>query len=218
MGIGSSKLASALRMGHARRPDERGHARSPEGLILYEFEGCPFCRRVREAVTDLDLEITIRPCPKGGTRFRPEAFRVGGKAQFPLLVDPTLRAPLYESLDIVGHLYRTYGEREPPSWLAGRGAFATLQLASIARLGGDGTSAKPSEPPSAPLHFMGTEGNPAARLVRERLCSLELEYLRLPLGDHDPERVWLRDTSTGTEVEGWESIVEHLNRTYAASA
>ena len=37
----------------------------------------------------------IYPCPKGGTRFRPEIRRRGGKEQFPYLVDPntgTLRA------------------------------------------------------------------------------------------------------------------------------
>ena len=34
-------------------------------LRLYEFEACPFCRRVREVVLYLDLEITIVPCGQG---------------------------------------------------------------------------------------------------------------------------------------------------------
>uniref|UniRef100_A0A061RRT2 Thioredoxin family protein n=1 Tax=Tetraselmis sp. GSL018 TaxID=582737 RepID=A0A061RRT2_9CHLO len=34
---------------------------------LYEFEACPFCRRVREAITDLDLDVIIFPCPKVST-------------------------------------------------------------------------------------------------------------------------------------------------------
>lgn len=41
-------------------------------LELYEYEGCPFCRKVREAVSMLDLTVLVRPTPKGGERFRPE--------------------------------------------------------------------------------------------------------------------------------------------------
>ena len=38
----------------------------PQKLLeLYEFEGCPFCRKVREAISVLDLDVTIYPCPKG---------------------------------------------------------------------------------------------------------------------------------------------------------
>ena len=47
-------------------------ARRPARLLeLYEFESCPFCRKVRDALTELDLEAMIYPCPKGGTVFRP---------------------------------------------------------------------------------------------------------------------------------------------------
>ena len=53
----------------------------PERLLeLYEFEACPYCRKVREALSVLDLGALIHPCPKGGPRFRPEAARRGGKA------------------------------------------------------------------------------------------------------------------------------------------
>jgi hypothetical protein len=39
-------------------------------LKLYEFEGSPFCRRVREAITLLNLDVEIYPCPKGGQKYR----------------------------------------------------------------------------------------------------------------------------------------------------
>ena len=39
--------AAATRAGEPAQP-----------LQLYEFEACPFCRRVREAITDLDLEVS----------------------------------------------------------------------------------------------------------------------------------------------------------------
>lgn len=44
------------------------HACRPvKALKLYEFQGCPFCAKVREAVTVLDLDVTFLPCPKGGS-------------------------------------------------------------------------------------------------------------------------------------------------------
>lgn len=36
----------------------------------------------------LDLDVDVFPCPKGGTVWRPKAVELGGKAQFPFLVDP----------------------------------------------------------------------------------------------------------------------------------
>ena len=78
-------------------------------LELYEFEACPFCRKVREALCMLDLQVIVRPSPHGGTRFRPEAIRRGGKRQFPLLIDPNTGDTIYESDAIIRHLYRHYG-------------------------------------------------------------------------------------------------------------
>ena len=63
--VASSALVSLLRLGAGRavgglgpRPDKR--------LELYEFEACPFCRKVREALTMLDLPVLVHACPKGG--------------------------------------------------------------------------------------------------------------------------------------------------------
>ena len=86
-------------------------------LVLYEMENCPYCRLVREALTELDLEALILPCPKGGVRCRQEVIAAGGKAQFPYLVDPNTQTAMYESLDIVAYLYQTYGQRPAPSRL-----------------------------------------------------------------------------------------------------
>src|SRR5689334_14159884 len=87
-------------------------ASRPETLLkLYDIEASPYCRLVREVLTELDLDVLILPCPTGGTRFRPEAEAVGGKRQFPLLVDDNTQARLYESADIIDYLEKTYGRR-----------------------------------------------------------------------------------------------------------
>ena len=60
-------------------------AQQPEQLLeLYEMENCPFCRVVRNVLTELDLDARIFPCPKGGERFRPEVRARGGEGALPL--------------------------------------------------------------------------------------------------------------------------------------
>jgi glutaredoxin len=85
--VATSLAATAARLGSGLAVGPLG-SRPAAPLELYEFEACPWCRKVREALTVLDLEAVIRPCPKGGRRFREEVKRRGGKAQFPYLVDP----------------------------------------------------------------------------------------------------------------------------------
>lgn len=155
----------------------------PERLLeLYDIEACPFCRLVREALTELDLDAMVHPCPKGGTRFRPRAVELGGKAQFPFLVDPNSGTQLYESGDIVGYLFETYGKRPVPFVSRLRGLdVAGSAAASLARLGAGGR-ARPSRPAEQPLELFSIETSPFARRVREVLCELELPYRLRNLG------------------------------------
>src|SRR5262245_10325920 len=141
---------------------------------LYEFEACPYCRIVREVLTELDLDALIRPCPKGGTRFRPELIAKGGKAQFPYLVDPATGTAMYESADIVAYLFRTYGGGTVPlRWQASALQQLGSTLAGMWRFGA-GRDARPSKAPAQPLELYSFEGSPFARLVRETMCELEL--------------------------------------------
>jgi glutaredoxin len=66
-------------------------ARPKQPIILYEFQGCPFCAKVREAVSILDLDVLFYPCPRDSKVYRPEATSRGGKAQFPYMVDPNTK-------------------------------------------------------------------------------------------------------------------------------
>ena len=105
-----------------------------ELLQLYDIENCPYCRLVREALTELDLDVLVLPCPKKGERFRPELVERGGKAQFPYLVDPNTGVEMYESLDIVEYLFETYGEGVPLKWKLGSLQTAGSMLASAPRM------------------------------------------------------------------------------------
>ena len=118
----------------------------------------------------------IYPCPRGGTRYRPRVVELGGKATFPFLVDPNTKRSMYESADIVRYLGETYGAESPsPGWL-GPLAIASGSLASAVRAG-HGRAARPSIAPERPLELWGFEGCPYCRLVREKLCELEVPYV-----------------------------------------
>lgn len=80
-------LASAITAG-GRGANGTPFPNQPEkALKLYEFEGSPFCRRVREVMTLLNLDYEVYPCPKGGTKYRKQVKELGGKMRFPFLVD-----------------------------------------------------------------------------------------------------------------------------------
>lgn len=174
--LAGSFMATLLRggVGVAARPA----AVRPTALFeLYEYEGCPYCRLVREALTELDLDALVHPCPKGGKRFRPRAIALGGQAQFPFFVDPNTNRRLYESADIINYLFETYAHAvPPPHWQVMPLQKFGSMLAAGARLGA-GVRARPSVAPDEPLELYSFEASPFARPVRERLSELELPYV-----------------------------------------
>ena len=221
-----SMIASVVRFPLGYRVGEVG-PRPEKRLELYEFEGCPFCRKVREALTMLDLEVLVLPAPKGGTRFRPQGTERGGKAQFPLLVDPNQGLVLYESDDIIRHLYSAYGAGPVPLGLR-LGALGTglSGVASLARAG-QGSQARPSRAPEKPLELWSYEISPYSRRAREVLCELELPYVLHNVGQGSQARADLRERAgkvqvpyledPNTDAKMFESrdIVKYLDATYA---
>jgi glutathione S-transferase len=201
--------------------------RPEKPLELYEFEACPFCRKVREALTLLDLEVLVLPCPKGGPRFREEVKRRGGKYQFPYLVDPNTGKEMYESDAIVAYLFERYGAGRPPLLLS-PGALTNLSagLASALRPG-FGARYRPARAPELPLELWSFEASPFCRIVRECLSSLELPYRLHNVGKGSPRRTsfrersgkmmvpWLVDPNTGASMFESADIVRYLERTYA---
>jgi glutathione S-transferase len=223
----SSSMAATLARGAQGMRVRRLGPRPTTPVTLYEFESCPFCRKVREALTVLDLDADIRPCPKGGRRFRPELVARGGKAQFPYLADPNTGKEMYESDDIVKYLFAEYGAGAPPAVLLGSWAAVTGSLASALRLG-LGTDAEPSRAPEKPLELWSFEASPFCRIVREKLCTLELPYRIHNVGKGSPRRAafversgkmqvpYLLDPNTGAAMFESDAIVAYLAREYGA--
>ncbi len=206
-----------------------------KSLELYEFEACPFCRKVREALSMLDIDATVYPCPKDGVRFRPAVIAQGGKAQFPYLVDPNTQFAAYESDAIIKYLFQTYGDGVVPLELAlGPLTLVSAAAATALRPGRGRQSAVAASAaapaPAAPLELWGYESSPFCRLVRERLCELELPHRSVTAARGSPKREQLRaaagrfqvpylvDPNTGAAMFESADILAYLDRTYAPGA
>jgi glutathione S-transferase len=227
--VGTSTLATVARLVYAEVAGPVGR-RPEKPLELYEYEASPYCRKVREALTVLDLEALIYPCPKGASRFREVVQQRGGKQQFPFLIDPNMRVEMYESDEINRYLFETYGTGSVPLLLSlGPWTTATAFTASVVRLG-RGMRYRPSRAPARLLELYSYEGCPFCRIVRETLTELELPYQlhNVPRGGARREALVTRAgkmqvpylVDPNTQIAMFESadIVEYLNETYAAAA
>jgi len=224
--VATSLAATIARAGLGARVGPLGPR--PEKLLeLFEFEACPFCRKVREALSILDLDARIYPCPKGGPRYREEVKARGGKYLFPYLVDPNAGKEMYESDDIVAHLFREYGAGKPPVLLAaGILTDVTSALASTARPG-FGARYRPARAPAQPLELYSFEASPFCRIAREALCAFELPYLLHNVAKGSPKREafvkrsgkmqvpYLIDPNTNVAMFESADIARYLEKTYA---
>ncbi|KAG6772472.1 hypothetical protein POTOM_023883 [Populus tomentosa] len=203
--------------------------RPEKPIEIYEFEGCPFCRKVREIVAVLDLDVLFYPCPKNGPNFRPKVAQMGGKQQFPYMVDPNTGTAMYESDDIIKYLVQKYGDGSIPFTLS-LGLLTTLTegFAMIGRMG-KGSSYTPSKLPPKPLELWAYEGSPFCKIVREVLVELELPHIVRSCARGSPKRQilfekvghfqapYIEDPNTGVQMFESAEIVEYLKVTYATS-
>ncbi|XP_010558992.1 PREDICTED: uncharacterized protein LOC104827511 [Tarenaya hassleriana] len=203
--------------------------RPEKPIEIYEFESCPFCRKVREIVAVLDLDILFYPCPKGGPNFRPKVVQMGGKQQFPIQVDPNTGVAMYESDEIIKYLTEKYGDGNVPLSLSlGPLTTITAGLSAIGRIG-KGSSYVPSKLPPKPLELWAYEGSPFCKLVREVLVELELPHIQRSCARGSLKRQtlykkaghfqvpYLEDPNTGVQMFESADIIEYLKATYASA-
>jgi glutathione S-transferase len=228
----TSFAATALRLGRGVFPRVTAAERSdpPRLLELYDFEGCPYCRKVREVLSELDLDYLVHPVAQGSQRRR-DLVRRGGKMQAPYLVDPNSRTELYESDDIIGYLNSTYGAGRRAGWRLPVPSFVDdfdSMLASAVRVG-RGTRCRGTRELSAvqPLVLYNMEGSPYCRKVREALSELDLEYIVRNVPRGSPKRAalverggkmqvpYLVDPNNGREMYESDAIVAYLEGEYA---
>ncbi len=225
----TANFATAARLGVGLWVSNRLGQGPDQPLELYEFEACPYCRKVREVLSILDLAVMVYPCPKGGQRFRTKVKAMGGKLQFPYLIDSSRNVQMYESSQIVRYLYQQYGQGSEPLFMPllinNPLSIPSLGLASLLRLG-QGQQVRPSKAPNEPLILWNFEGSPYCRLVRETLCTLEIPYLARNVAkgsSHRPLLIqkagkmqvpYLEDPNTGTALFESLQICRYLEQTY----
>lgn len=76
-------------------------------MEVYQFEGCPFCSKVRSKMSELQLDFIARQVEPNGARDKVKELT--GETQVPVLVDNERDVVMNESDDIVEYLEEHYG-------------------------------------------------------------------------------------------------------------
>lgn len=201
--------------------------RPAEPLELYAAQDAEG-KKVREALSILDLPVMFYPCPAGGSAH--SAALTARAAAAPLLIDSTRGLEVTGGDAIVAHLFRNYGNNRPPAVLAPGPLNDLTAAAAVATRGGAGATytGDPAKRPAAPLEYWGYEGSPFCVLVQEALAELDLPHLFRPVARGSPSRQellqrrghfqvpYIEDPNTGAAMFESAAIVEYLRATYGA--
>ena len=203
--------------------------RPAKPVTLYEYEGSPYCKKVREACSVLDLDVLFKPCPQGSLAFRAESKALGATT-YPFLLDENTGAKMSESDDIIEYLFSTYGGETKIPFLLRRGGLATnstAYAAALARM--KGLSARQAKKmPEQPLELWTYEISPFSKLVREKLTELCLPHVvkYCPRGSEKRDELYttvghfqvpfLRDPNTGKAMFESKDICEYVEREYGS--
>ena len=232
IGTAHSHIVSGLRLGRGMVAKRSASEPPAKPLVLFEFEACPYCRKVREVMSELDLSYRCHPCARG-SRHRAELIERAGKAQFPYLIDPNTGVEMYESEDITTYLLDTYGSgRTMASRAAGPlnsfGSGLASGISPWGRFARKTVRTRPS--PDASLILYNFEASPYCRVVREELNALDLihEVRNVAKGGARREELvalggkmqvpFLSDPNTGSTLYESEDIVAYLRKTYGPIA
>ncbi|KAI8108667.1 hypothetical protein M9435_005084 [Picochlorum sp. BPE23] len=198
-------------------------AKPREPLILYDMQDCGECKRVREALSILDLDALVYPCPVGGPEWSGMGTRSG-----PVMVDPSSGVTVTGS-DIVEYLFVTYGNPNKIPMMLKSNSISdlTLRLAMSLRKGkGTTFSGAAAATPQKPLVFWAYEASPFCAVVREVLSELALPYVLVNCARGSPKRnalfskyghfqaPCLVDDNAGVAMFESAAIIDYLKRTY----
>jgi len=203
-------------------------ARPAEPIEVFEFESCPFCRRLRETLSEFDLNYVSRTSAKGSAK-RDILRARGGKAQFPYMIDPNTGTEMYESEDIIDYLHATYATPRAKVWRVVNKPKTMVwgSLTSMVRTKGGRVRRPRPEQPAERLVLYNFEASPYCRKVREALNELDLDVEVRNVAKRSPRRPELKerggrmmvpyliDPNTGTEMYESDDIVAYLYATYA---
>ncbi|MDO8329216.1 MAG: glutathione S-transferase N-terminal domain-containing protein [Fluviicoccus sp.] len=181
LNIVSSVVSSTLRGWHGSAGSKQV-VQPSQRPILFDREDDAECRLVREALTELNLDVMIYPCPLSGNRFKSKLNELsGGQGSVPYLMDPNSGERHGGAQAIVEYLFRQYRQKPAPRHLnINEWNLLTSRLAGTVR--GRRILAQPSVTPELPLTLYSFESSPYSRPVREKLCELELPYTLINLG------------------------------------
>ncbi|KAK2076640.1 hypothetical protein QBZ16_005400 [Prototheca wickerhamii] len=175
----------------------------------------------------LDLEVLVFPCPKGGPTWREKVKEMGGKAQFPYMVDPNTGTSMYDSDAILQYLFSKYGPGSVPLSLR-LGPLTTLtETLAVQPSMWHGVTYRPSRLPKKPLVLWSFEPSPFCKIVQERLTQLEIPYFQVATGRGSPKKQrffdimgtfqapYLEDPNEGVAMFESAAILQYLEDTYA---
>jgi len=75
-------------------------------LVLYSLDGCPFCKKVEDALEANDIEYETR-WVEGLHSKRNEVKRVSGQRAVPVLIDDDRGVTMAESANILEYVEKT---------------------------------------------------------------------------------------------------------------
>ncbi|MDV3504636.1 glutathione S-transferase N-terminal domain-containing protein [Marinobacter sp. M-5] len=203
-------------------------------LVLYEYNGCPFCQRVRAVISELDLDAQVYPTPRvtikayakaGDSRYRHEVQEKSGQLMFPYMEDPNTGARMSDSGAIIAYLLETYGGGARARTFSSL-PISKLMLRSLRLSLYFGMLRVPSRLPAEPLIFFGAQGNAGSIRVFDALTCLELPYLwkacargsrkeaELAELAGSSARLCLKDPNTDFVSSVPTAIVRYLYKTY----
>jgi len=105
LGVGLARLGAGGSYQTSDAPDEP--------IVLWAYEGSPFCKIVREALCAMEIPHTVMFTPRG-SRNRQKLWEMTGRFQVPFLDDPNTNVRLFESEAMVEYLQKQYGIDESP--------------------------------------------------------------------------------------------------------